>query len=151
VRTFYARIRADEVLGPIFERTIGADWEPHLHKMFDFWSSVMLTSGRYKGQPMLAHMRLKTVRPEHFDRWLTLFPTDAGRSLYAGGRRRLHDARAAHRRQSAHGHVLRSGRRRSRPSPRLIRSPVRVTTFPVAARRLCDNPATFSRDFSFAD
>lgn len=73
VRTFYARIRADEVLGPIFERTIGADWEPHLHKMFDFWSSVMLTSGRYKGQPMLAHMRLKTVRPEHFDRWLTLF------------------------------------------------------------------------------
>ncbi|HUD50704.1 MAG TPA: group III truncated hemoglobin, partial [Parvibaculum sp.] len=49
------------------------DWEPHLHKMFDFWSSVMLTSGRYKGQPMLAHMRLKSVRPEHFDRWLTLF------------------------------------------------------------------------------
>lgn len=73
VRTFYARIRADEVLGPIFERAIGADWEPHLRKMFDFWSSVMLTSGRYKGQPMLAHMRLKSVRPEHFDRWLTLF------------------------------------------------------------------------------
>jgi len=73
VRTFYARIRQDDVLGPIFERAIGADWEPHLHKMFDFWSSVMLTSGRYKGQPMLVHMRLKAIRPEHFDRWLALF------------------------------------------------------------------------------
>lgn len=73
VRTFYGRIRDDALLGPIFERAIGADWEPHLHKMFDFWSSVMLTSGRYKGQPMLVHMRLKTVRPEHFDHWLALF------------------------------------------------------------------------------
>lgn len=73
VRTFYGRIREDAILGPIFERAIGADWEPHLHKMFDFWSSVMLTSGRYKGQPMLVHMRLKTVRPEHFDHWLALF------------------------------------------------------------------------------
>ncbi len=78
VRAFYTRIRADEVLGPIFEHAIGDDWEPHLNKMFDFWSSVMLTSGRYKGQPMLAHMRLKTVRPEHFDRWLTLFRATLG-------------------------------------------------------------------------
>jgi hemoglobin len=33
----------------------------------------MLTSGRYKGSPMTAHMRLKMIRPEHFQRWLTLF------------------------------------------------------------------------------
>lgn len=75
VRSFYGRVRDDAVLGPIFERAIGADWEPHLLKMFDFWSSVMLTSGRYKGQPMMVHMRLKTVRPEHFDHWLALFRT----------------------------------------------------------------------------
>ena len=73
VRDFYSRIRADEVLGPIFARVIGDDWEPHLQKMFAFWSSVMLMSGRYKGQPMVAHIRLKQVRPEHFDRWLSLF------------------------------------------------------------------------------
>lgn len=73
VRTFYGRIREDAALAPIFERAIGADWESHLHKMFDFWSSVMLTSGRYKGQPMMVHMRLPNVRPEHFDRWLALF------------------------------------------------------------------------------
>ena len=73
VRSFYSRIRADETLGPIFERAIGDDWEPHLQKMFSFWSSVMLMTGRYKGQPMVAHMRLKSVEPEHFDHWLALF------------------------------------------------------------------------------
>lgn len=73
VRSFYARVRADETLGPIFDRVIGNEWEPHLLKMCDFWSSVMLTSGRYKGQPMRAHLKLKTVQPKHFDRWLMLF------------------------------------------------------------------------------
>lgn len=77
VRHFYGRIAQDEVLGPIFARVIGDDWEPHLQKMFAFWSSVMLMSGRYKGQPMVAHMRLKDVRPEHFERWLTLFEQSA--------------------------------------------------------------------------
>lgn len=73
VRSFYARIRSDAELGPIFERVIGDDWEPHLLKMCDFWSSVMLTTGRYKGQPMIAHLKLKQVTPKHFDRWLMLF------------------------------------------------------------------------------
>lgn len=73
VRAFYTKVRADAELGPIFDRVIGDNWEPHLHKMFGFWSSVMLTTGRYKGQPMRAHLKLKTVTPEHFNRWLTLF------------------------------------------------------------------------------
>src|SRR5579871_4818782 len=73
VHGFYARIRRDGVLGPIFDRVIGEDWDPHLAKMCDFWSSVMRMTGRYKGNPMLAHMRLKMVRPEHFERWLALF------------------------------------------------------------------------------
>ena len=73
VHGFYARIRTDEVLGPIFARVIGENWDPHLAKMCDFWSSVMRMTGRYKGNPMVAHMRLKMVRPEHFERWLALF------------------------------------------------------------------------------
>lgn len=73
VHGFYARIRADAVLGPIFARVIGDNWDPHLAKMCDFWSSVMRMTGRYKGNPMVAHMRLKMVRPEHFERWLALF------------------------------------------------------------------------------
>jgi len=72
VHGFYDRVRADAELGPIFNAAIG-DWEPHLAKMCDFWSSVMLRTGRYKGAPMVAHLRLKAVRPEHFGRWLSLF------------------------------------------------------------------------------
>ena len=56
VHGFYARVRADAELGPIFERAIGDHWDTHLATMCDFWSSVMLTSGRYKGNPMMAHV-----------------------------------------------------------------------------------------------
>jgi hemoglobin len=73
VHGFYDKVRSDAVLGPIFARVIDDDWDAHLAKMCDFWSSVMLMSGRYKGNPMIAHMRLKAVRPEHFERWLGLF------------------------------------------------------------------------------
>jgi hemoglobin len=73
VHGFYARVREDDEIGPIFDRVIGEEWDAHLARMCDFWSSVMLLTGRYKGNPMLAHMRLKTIRPKHFERWLTLF------------------------------------------------------------------------------
>jgi len=73
VGTFYARIRKDPELGPIFERVIGADWGPHLKTMCDFWSSVMNTTGRYKGRPIPAHVKLTGIEPRHFARWLALF------------------------------------------------------------------------------
>ena len=73
VHAFYAKVPRDPFIGPIFGRAIGQDWDPHLVKMCDFWSSVMLMSGRYKGNPMIAHLRLKSVRPDHFERWLELF------------------------------------------------------------------------------
>jgi Truncated hemoglobins len=43
VREFYVRVRDDAVLGPVFAAKID-DWEPHLQKMFAFWSSVALMS-----------------------------------------------------------------------------------------------------------
>lgn len=73
VRRFYTRVRKDDELGPIFEAVIGDDWEPHLHRMFDFWSSLMLRTGRYSGQPLRKHLPLKAVQPPHFERWLGLF------------------------------------------------------------------------------
>lgn len=73
VDAFYARVRADDTLGPIFNQAIGS-WPEHLEKLADFWSSVMLTSGRYKGQPVPAHMRhLERITPALFDRWLALW------------------------------------------------------------------------------
>ena len=75
VRSFYAKIREDELLGPIFEARI-RDWEPHLQRMCAFWSSVALMSGRYHGSPMTKHLPLP-VDAVHFDRWLALFEDTA--------------------------------------------------------------------------
>ncbi len=75
VRGFYAKVRADAVLAPIFDARIG-DWEPHLERMCAFWSSVALMSGRYHGTPMVKHMPLP-VDADHFDRWLALFEETA--------------------------------------------------------------------------
>ena len=73
VDTFYARVRADAELGPIFNRAID-DWPEHLEKLAAFWSSVMLTSGRYKGQPVPAHRKHQDrITPALFDRWLALW------------------------------------------------------------------------------
>ena len=73
VDAFYARVRADAELGPIFNDAID-DWPHHLEKLTAFWSSVMLTSGRYKGQPVPAHMKHRSrITPELFDRWLGLW------------------------------------------------------------------------------
>lgn len=73
VAAFYARVREDEALGPIFNDAVD-DWPAHLATLTAFWSSVMLTSGRYKGQPVPAHMKhLARITPELFDRWLALW------------------------------------------------------------------------------
>jgi hemoglobin len=71
VHGFYDRARLDPLLGPVFASKVG-DWDHHLAKMCDFWSSVALMSGRYHGQPMVAHLPLPIGTP-HFDRWLELF------------------------------------------------------------------------------
>jgi len=76
VRAFYARVRTDDLLGPIFAARI-RDWEPHLQRMCAFWSSVALMTGRYHGTPMARHLPLP-VDGEHFDRWLALFEATAG-------------------------------------------------------------------------
>lgn len=73
VGLFYGRVRADPELGPIFNDAIG-DWPEHLSHLTDFWHSVMLSSGRFKGRPMMKHMLHKSrITPEHFDRWLALW------------------------------------------------------------------------------
>jgi hemoglobin len=73
VDAFYAKIRLDPELGPIFARAIPGDWQPHLNKMYAFWSSVMLTSGRYKGNPVAKHLAVEGITLKLFERWLALF------------------------------------------------------------------------------
>lgn len=75
VHTFYAKVRDDAELGPIFAERI-TDWGPHLARMCAFWSSVALMTGRYHGRPMVMHAPLP-VGAAHFDRWLQLFAETA--------------------------------------------------------------------------
>lgn len=72
VHAFYARVRADALLGPIFNEAIH-DWDAHLDKLCAFWSSVTLMTGRYKGTPMKVHADLQGISGTHFDRWLEIF------------------------------------------------------------------------------
>ena len=73
VDTFYGRLREDQLLGPVFAGVIGIEWEPHLDKMKSFWSSVLLASRAYKGNPMIAHLQLPRLTGHHFERWLQLW------------------------------------------------------------------------------
>lgn len=73
VHLFYERVRADPLLGPLFEDRIGSRWDAHMDRMVDFWSTVLLASGRYLGNPILAHRAIPDLEPRHFDRWLELF------------------------------------------------------------------------------
>ncbi len=79
VDRFYAKVREDPEIGPIFNDKV-QNWDAHLALLKDFWSTVMLTTGRYKGNPLLAHFRLP-IEPAHFARWLTLFAETANEEL----------------------------------------------------------------------
>jgi hemoglobin len=81
VDSFYAKVRQDPLIGPLFNRAVG-DWPEHLEKLGAFWSSVMLTSGRYKGSPMAAHLRhAEGIEPAMFGRWLELWRETAAETL----------------------------------------------------------------------
>lgn len=91
VERFYERVRRDAVLGPVFNGAV-SDWDEHLQKLAGFWSSVMLRTGRYKGNPIATHLRHKAViSPAMFDRWLNLWsevtfellPDEAARAMQA--------------------------------------------------------------------
>lgn len=73
IELFYARVRADELIGPLFNDAVG-NWPEHLVKLQSFWSGVMLASGRYKGRPLPAHIQHSDrISPASFGRWLALW------------------------------------------------------------------------------
>jgi len=77
VDAFYTRARRDPTLGPVFAAIAEAAWPAHLEKMYAFWSSVMLTTGRYKGDPVGVHRGVAGIQPPMFGNWLDLFESTA--------------------------------------------------------------------------
>ena len=70
VSAFYAGVREDAMLAGYFA---GVDWDHHLPRMVEFWSSLVFHTGRYHGRPFDPHARLAGLAPEHFERWVGRF------------------------------------------------------------------------------
>jgi hemoglobin len=81
VERFYAKVRVDPEIGPVFNHAV-SNWDVHLSLLKDFWSTVLLTTGRYKGNPLLAHFPLP-IEERDFARWLTLFSETANEVMPA--------------------------------------------------------------------
>ncbi len=74
VQSFYAKVRKDALLAPIFATKIKEDdWDRHMGHIADFWSSIFLKTGRFKGNPMGKHAMLGGLTPALFAHWLSLF------------------------------------------------------------------------------
>ena len=73
VDVFYQRVRADEILGPVFNLALAGRWQTHLPKMGAFWSSIVLGVKQYRGNVLQAHQSLDKLEPQHFSAWLSLF------------------------------------------------------------------------------
>ncbi len=71
LRRFYADVRQQNLIGPIFNRQID-DWPAHLEKIADFWSNVTGGPVRYSGPMPFKHVPLG-LDLEHFDAWLGLW------------------------------------------------------------------------------
>lgn len=86
INEFYERVKADPVIGYIFNDIARVDWPKHLPVMYDFWEFLLLDGRRYQGNPIQKHLDLHTqhaLRAEHFERWLLLFQTTVD-DLFAG-------------------------------------------------------------------
>ncbi len=82
LRCFYARVKTDDLIGPVFARTVH-DWDAHIQIMVDYWSRALLGSERYQGQPFAPHVPLK-IGQAHFDRWLVLWSEAAHETMPYG-------------------------------------------------------------------
>jgi len=69
---FYAKVKVDELLGPVFAGEAQVHWEAHLPTMYSFWTKILLGQGEYFGRPFQKHIPLK-IDASHFKRWLSLF------------------------------------------------------------------------------
>jgi truncated hemoglobin YjbI len=73
VDKFYARVREDAVLSPVFETQLAGKWDQHMPRMYAVWTKVLLGTGEFQANVFGKHMALNGISKEHFVRWLALF------------------------------------------------------------------------------
>ena len=97
INTFYTKVRADELIGFIFNDVAKVDWHKHLPVMYDFWENIIFLTNKYIGNPMSVHMILSEKVPftkEHFQRWIQLF-TGTVDELFEGKKANIAKEKAA--------------------------------------------------------
>lgn len=91
VHAFYADVRRDSLLAPVFDAAIGDHWDTHLGRMVEFWSTMILDTRTFSGSVYTTHMQLKGVEPEHFARWMTLWYRHTEAGFETAARERLRE------------------------------------------------------------
>lgn len=82
VARFYADIRSDPELGPVFAAHVAPGyWPAHEDKIARFWRNAILRERVYDGNPMRTHMAARDVHGGHFPRWLALFDASLSAEL----------------------------------------------------------------------
>ena len=78
LRHFYADVRQDPLIGPIFNAQI-KDWKHHLEVIASFWETIIGGPSTYARPMPMKHLTLR-LREEDFERWLFLWwKNQAGR------------------------------------------------------------------------
>jgi len=88
VNRFYEKVRADDLIGPIFDDVAKVDWDVHLPKLYAFWQTVLFGNGGFQGNPLKVHfdlVRETSMDWSRFERWLALFNQTVD-ELFAGER-----------------------------------------------------------------
>lgn len=76
IERFYEKAKLDELIGSFFTEVVVLDWDHHIPVITDFWTSILLGTVRYEGNPISPHISLhrkKALKPFHFERWLELW------------------------------------------------------------------------------
>jgi hemoglobin len=97
IHTFYAEVREDKLLGPIFNTMI-KDWDQHLNLLVDFWETNLFFIKKYTGNPLDAHVKADKlndyqINEYHFGIWLNLWFKNID-SLFEGDHAQLAKNRA---------------------------------------------------------
>ncbi len=84
---FYADVRQDQFLGPVFRQHIH-DWPAHLIKIAEFWARLTGGPSNFIGSLPLKHAPLG-LEAGHFDSWLGLWETNCSRYLASSEAREM--------------------------------------------------------------
>lgn len=96
VNTFYDKVKADKIIGYIFNDVVKVHWEKHLPVMYNFWENTLFYTGTYEGNPMELHKHLHRLTPltaTHFKQWTSLFNSTVD-ELFSGSKAELAKQRA---------------------------------------------------------